>query len=125
RCRHPKRYPLLPSLEATKLLLLQWNLLRFKRAEKRRREGIDANAPPKSSSQGATVAGGPGSENVSSPTEVGSPGSEAKLLRKSVAQLARREQRIQDRESEIKNLEVLLETEADMKRAAEEKSDGL
>nr|GFB23094.1 hypothetical protein [Tanacetum cinerariifolium] len=50
---------------------------------------------------------------------------EAKLLRKSVAQVARREQRIQARESEIKNLEVLLEAEADMKRAAEEKSVGL
>nr|GEX72528.1 hypothetical protein [Tanacetum cinerariifolium] len=47
---------------------------------------------------------------------------EAKLLRKSVAQVARREQRIQARESEIKNLEVLLEAEADMKRAAKEKS---
>nr|GEX95172.1 hypothetical protein [Tanacetum cinerariifolium] len=41
---------------------------------KRGREGIDANAPPKSS-QGVAVAGDPGSENVSSPTEVGSPGS--------------------------------------------------
>nr|GFA17152.1 putative reverse transcriptase, RNA-dependent DNA polymerase, Gag-polypeptide of LTR copia-type [Tanacetum cinerariifolium] len=50
---------------------------------------------------------------------------EAKLLRKSVAQVARREQRIQAREFEIKNLEVLLETEADMKRAAEEKIVGL
>nr|GEY18653.1 transcription factor, MADS-box [Tanacetum cinerariifolium] len=50
---------------------------------------------------------------------------EAKLLRKSVAQMARREQRIQARESEIKSLEALLEIEADMKRAAEEKSAGL
>nr|GEY01565.1 hypothetical protein [Tanacetum cinerariifolium] len=50
---------------------------------------------------------------------------EAKLLQKFVAQVARREQRIQARESEIKNLEVLLEAEADMKRAAEEKSAGL
>nr|GFA48603.1 hypothetical protein [Tanacetum cinerariifolium]GFA48643.1 hypothetical protein [Tanacetum cinerariifolium]GFA48658.1 hypothetical protein [Tanacetum cinerariifolium] len=50
---------------------------------------------------------------------------EAKLLRKSVAQVAHREQRIQARESEIKNLEALLKTEAGMKRAAEEKSDGL
>nr|GFA50302.1 hypothetical protein [Tanacetum cinerariifolium] len=47
---------------------------------------------------------------------------EAKLLRKSVAQVARRDQRIQARESEIKNLEALLEAEAGMKRAAEEKS---
>nr|GFB10623.1 hypothetical protein [Tanacetum cinerariifolium] len=50
---------------------------------------------------------------------------EAKLLRKFVAQVAHREQRIQARESEIKNLEVLLETEADIKRAAEKKSAGL
>nr|GEW48095.1 hypothetical protein [Tanacetum cinerariifolium] len=145
------------------------------------------------SSQGVVVAGDPRSENVSSPVEVGSPGSvywpewgvtngslldtpeacqdlvdhaappgyfselrhmhnedflgqyninlarqvvmgsqlrlrfeqEAKLLRKSVAQVARREQRIQARELEIKNLEALLETEAGIKRAAEEKSAGL
>nr|GFB56285.1 hypothetical protein [Tanacetum cinerariifolium] len=144
------------------------------------------------SSQGVAAAGDPRSENVSSPTVVGSPGSvyrpewgvtngslldtpeacqdlvdhaahpgyffelrhmhnedflgqyninlarqvamgsqlrlrfeqEAKLLRKSVAQVARREQRIQARESKIKNLEVLLEAEADMKRAAEEKGAG-
>nr|GEU62243.1 hypothetical protein [Tanacetum cinerariifolium] len=47
---------------------------------------------------------------------------EAKLLRKSVAQVARRDKRIVARELEIKNLEALLETEADMKRAAEDKS---
>nr|GFB31424.1 transposase (putative), gypsy type [Tanacetum cinerariifolium] len=47
---------------------------------------------------------------------------EAKLLKKSVAQVARRQKRIQDRELEIKNLEVLLETEAEMKRAAEGKN---
>nr|GEZ69004.1 hypothetical protein [Tanacetum cinerariifolium] len=50
---------------------------------------------------------------------------EAKMLRKSVAQVARRDQRIQARESEIKNLEALLETEAGIKRADEEKSAGL
>nr|GFC34529.1 hypothetical protein [Tanacetum cinerariifolium] len=50
---------------------------------------------------------------------------EAKLLKKSVAQVARRDKRIQARELEIKNLEVLLETEAGIKRAAEEKSAGL
>nr|GEV20977.1 transposase (putative), gypsy type [Tanacetum cinerariifolium] len=50
---------------------------------------------------------------------------EAKLLRKSVAQVARRDKRIQARELEIKNLEALLKTEADMKKAAEKKSDGL
>nr|GEW73685.1 hypothetical protein [Tanacetum cinerariifolium] len=37
-------------------------------------------------------------------------------------QVARRDQRIQARESEIKNLEALLETKAGMKRAIEEKS---
>nr|GFC75258.1 hypothetical protein [Tanacetum cinerariifolium] len=107
------------------------------------------------SSQGVAFDGDPESENVSSPTEVGSPGSvyrsewgvtngslldtpeacqdlvdhaappamgsqlrlrfeqEAKLLKKSVAQVARRDKRIQARELEIKNLEVLLETEVD------------
>nr|GFA96085.1 hypothetical protein [Tanacetum cinerariifolium] len=45
---------------------------------------------------------------------------EAKLLKNSIAQVARREKRIQDRE--IKNLEVLLETEAEMKRAADGKN---
>nr|GFB09149.1 hypothetical protein [Tanacetum cinerariifolium] len=50
---------------------------------------------------------------------------EAKLLKKSVAQVARRDKRIQARELEIKNLELLLETEAGIKRAAEDKSDGL
>nr|GEV44047.1 hypothetical protein [Tanacetum cinerariifolium] len=47
---------------------------------------------------------------------------EAKLLRKSVAQVARRDKRIQAREHEIKNLEALLEADADMKKAAEDKS---
>nr|GEZ96366.1 hypothetical protein [Tanacetum cinerariifolium] len=107
----------------------------------------------------------PGSENASSPTEVGSPGSvyrpewgvtngslldtpeacqdlvnhaalpgsngievalrfeqEAKLLKKSVAQVARRDKRIQAWELEIKNLEELLETEAGTKRVAEGKN---
>nr|GEY92582.1 hypothetical protein [Tanacetum cinerariifolium] len=50
---------------------------------------------------------------------------EAKLLKKSVAQVARRDKRIQARELKIKNLEALLETEADMKKAAEDKSAGL
>nr|GEW17578.1 putative transposase (putative), gypsy type [Tanacetum cinerariifolium] len=49
----------------------------------------------------------------------------AKLLKKSVARVARRDKRIQARELEIKNLEALLETEADMKKAAEDKSAGL
>nr|GEU92344.1 transposase (putative), gypsy type [Tanacetum cinerariifolium] len=101
------------------------------------------------SSQGVAAAEDPESQNISSPTEFGSPASiflgsinlarqvamgsqlrlrfeqEAKLLRKSVAQVARRDQRIQARESEIKNLEALLETDVGMKRAAEEKSVGL
>nr|GEZ42993.1 hypothetical protein [Tanacetum cinerariifolium] len=50
---------------------------------------------------------------------------EAKLLRKSVAQVARRDKRIQAQELDIKNLEALLEAEADMKKAAEDKSAGL
>nr|GEZ38913.1 hypothetical protein [Tanacetum cinerariifolium] len=40
-------------------------------------------------------------------------------------QVARRDKRIQARELEIKNLEALLEAEADMKKAAEGKSAGL
>ncbi|GJZ26192.1 zinc finger, CCHC-type, retrotransposon gag domain protein [Tanacetum coccineum] len=47
---------------------------------------------------------------------------EAKLLKKSIAQVARQDQRIHDRENEIKNLEALLEAEADMKKAAEAKN---
>ncbi|GJW79217.1 hypothetical protein Tco_0140899 [Tanacetum coccineum] len=47
---------------------------------------------------------------------------EAKLLKKAVAQVARRDQRIQAREKDIKNLEALLEAEADMKEAAEAKN---
>nr|GEY76490.1 hypothetical protein [Tanacetum cinerariifolium] len=50
---------------------------------------------------------------------------EARLLKKFVAQVARRDKRIQARELEVKNLEALLETEADMKKAAEDKSAGL
>nr|GEW28531.1 hypothetical protein [Tanacetum cinerariifolium] len=155
-----------------------------------------ANAPsrhPADSSQGIAATGDPGSENASSPVEVGSSESvyrpkwgitngslldtpeacqdlvdhvapqgyfsglrhmhneeflrqyninlarqvtigsqlrlrfeqEAKLLRKSVAQVARRDQRIQARELEIKNLEARLETEVEIKKAAEDKSAGL
>nr|GEY67448.1 transposase (putative), gypsy type [Tanacetum cinerariifolium] len=50
---------------------------------------------------------------------------EAKLLRKSVAQVARQDKRIQAREHEIKNLEALLEAEAGMKKAAEDKGTGI
>nr|GEX20766.1 hypothetical protein [Tanacetum cinerariifolium] len=97
------------------------------------------------------VAGDPESENVSSPAEVGSSGSvyqpewgvtnarhvamrsqlrlrfeqEVKLLRKSVAQVARRDKRIQARELKIRNLEASLEAEANAKRAVEDKSTGL
>ncbi|GKB24645.1 hypothetical protein Tco_0864046 [Tanacetum coccineum] len=44
---------------------------------------------------------------------------EVKLLKKFVAQVARRDQRIQATKNEIKNLQALLEAEADMKKAAE------
>nr|GEX36942.1 transposase (putative), gypsy type [Tanacetum cinerariifolium] len=47
---------------------------------------------------------------------------EAKLLKKSVAQVARRDKRIQARENEIKNIETLLEAENYMKKAAEAKN---
>ncbi|GKE41511.1 putative gypsy type transposase, partial [Tanacetum coccineum] len=47
---------------------------------------------------------------------------EAKLLRKSVAQVARRDQRIQAMEGEKKSLETLLEAEADIRRAVEAKN---
>ncbi|GKA12581.1 hypothetical protein Tco_0692127 [Tanacetum coccineum] len=47
---------------------------------------------------------------------------EAKLLRKSVAQVACRDQRIQAMEGEKKNMETLLEAEADMRKAAEAKN---
>nr|GEW97163.1 hypothetical protein [Tanacetum cinerariifolium] len=46
---------------------------------------------------------------------------EAKLLKKSVAQVARQDKRIQARENEIKNLETLLEAETDMKKTTEGK----
>nr|GEX43070.1 hypothetical protein [Tanacetum cinerariifolium] len=47
---------------------------------------------------------------------------ETKLLKKVVAQVARRDQRIHAREKHIKNLEALLEAEADMKDIAEAKN---
>nr|GEX67688.1 hypothetical protein [Tanacetum cinerariifolium] len=50
---------------------------------------------------------------------------EAKVLRKSVAQVAHQDKRIQARELEIKNLEALLEAETDIKKAAEDRSAGL
>nr|GEW16509.1 hypothetical protein [Tanacetum cinerariifolium] len=102
---------------------------------------------PRASSQGTAAAGDPNSENASSPLAVGSLGKrynvnlarqvamgsqlrlrfeqEAKLLRKSVAQAARRDKRIQARELEIKNLEALLEAETNTKKVAKDKSVGL
>ncbi|GJY96953.1 hypothetical protein Tco_0513863 [Tanacetum coccineum] len=96
------------------------------------------------SSKGDAVAGDPESEHTSFTSMAGSPGNiyqpewgvtngcrldtpelrlryeqEVKLLKKSVAQVARRDQRIQATESEIRNLQALLEAEADMKKAAE------
>ncbi|GJQ97169.1 hypothetical protein Tco_0008308 [Tanacetum coccineum] len=47
---------------------------------------------------------------------------EAKLLKKSVAQVARRDQRIATREKHIKDLEAQLEAEINMKKAAEVKN---
>nr|GEV51731.1 embryogenesis-associated protein EMB8-like [Tanacetum cinerariifolium] len=47
---------------------------------------------------------------------------ETKLLKKAVAQVARRDPRIQAREKDIKELEALLEAEADMKDIAEAKN---
>nr|GEW59752.1 transposase (putative), gypsy type [Tanacetum cinerariifolium] len=111
----------------------------------------DRDADVAQSFQGIAAAGDPESENASSPAEVGSPegvyrpewgvtnarqvaiGSqlrlrfeqEAKLLRKFVAQVARQDKRIQARELEIKNLEALLEAEANTKKAAEDRSAGL
>nr|GEU84836.1 hypothetical protein [Tanacetum cinerariifolium] len=50
---------------------------------------------------------------------------EAKLLRKSIAQVARQDKRIQARELEIKNMKALLEAETNTKKAAEDRSAGL
>nr|GEZ70026.1 hypothetical protein [Tanacetum cinerariifolium] len=47
---------------------------------------------------------------------------ETKLLKKSVAQVARQDKRIQVSKNEIKNLETLLEAETDIKKAAEGRS---
>nr|GEW58768.1 hypothetical protein [Tanacetum cinerariifolium] len=90
------------------------------------------------SSKGAAVVGDIESENTSFTSMVRSlprPGGshsaarlrlrfeqEAKLLKKSIAQVARQDQRIQARENEIKNLEALLEAETDMKKTAEAKN---
>ncbi|GJT30818.1 hypothetical protein Tco_0911093 [Tanacetum coccineum] len=47
---------------------------------------------------------------------------ESKLLKKSVAKIGRREQKIKVQEDKIKNLESLIEAESDMKRAVEAKN---
>nr|GEX76633.1 hypothetical protein [Tanacetum cinerariifolium] len=124
-------------------------------SRKRGHEGIDANAPSKSlrrdhadlrpsgSSRGGKSLGAMQlclasnvfvSEgvpaNVSSPDQLAfadAPSSQVVAVAgdPEFENVARRDQRIQARESEIKNLEALLETEAGMKRDAEEKSAGL
>nr|GEV17609.1 ankyrin repeat-containing protein [Tanacetum cinerariifolium] len=97
-------------------------------------EGAHANvSDPDPSSPGVVAVKDPEFENASSPTEVGSPGSVYRPelgvtngnLLDTLRHMARRDKRIEAREFEIKNLEALLETEADMKRAAEDKSAGL
>ncbi|GKA30463.1 hypothetical protein Tco_0716768 [Tanacetum coccineum] len=50
---------------------------------------------------------------------------ESKLLKKSVAKIGRREQKIQVQDDKIRNLESLIEAESDMKRAAEAKNETL
>nr|GEV52521.1 hypothetical protein [Tanacetum cinerariifolium] len=62
------------------------------------------------SSQGTAAAGDPKSKNASFASVVGSP------------EMARRDKRIQAREHEMKNLEALLEAEADMKKTTEEEN---
>nr|GEW17249.1 retrovirus-related Pol polyprotein from transposon TNT 1-94 [Tanacetum cinerariifolium] len=123
--------------QAVEIVAVEPSVVRESR--KRGYEGIDANAPPKSLRRDhADLRPSGAPTDVSDPdplafADAPSPHpadvvqfeQEAKLLQKSVAQVARRDQRIQARESEIKNLEALLETEAGMKRAAEEKSAGL
>nr|GEX38928.1 hypothetical protein [Tanacetum cinerariifolium] len=111
----------------------------IRESRNRGHDGIDANAPPK----GNVATRDLEFENAFFASVVGSPESiyrpewvqrklslasgdgvqlrlrfeqEAKLLKKSVAQVARRDKRIQAREHEIKNLEALLEAEADMKK---------
>ncbi|GJS69192.1 hypothetical protein Tco_0702033 [Tanacetum coccineum] len=50
---------------------------------------------------------------------------ESKLLKKSVAKIGCREQKIQVQDDKIRNLESLIEAESDMKRAAEAKNETL
>nr|GFC23706.1 hypothetical protein [Tanacetum cinerariifolium] len=121
-------------------------------SRKRGPDGVDANAPPKSS-PGIVVAEDPGSKNASSPIEVGSPGSvyrpEWGVTNGSLLDTPEACQDLVDHAAPSgyftelrhmpndeflrqyndprsgvgdKNLEVLLETEAEMKRAAEGKN---
>ncbi|GJT67971.1 hypothetical protein Tco_1019451 [Tanacetum coccineum] len=101
-----------------------------KRFRKRDQSTVEANAPPKvlrkdhasvhpaqDTRGGKSLAAmglGPGGSH--------STAREAKLLKKFVAQVARQNQRTQARENELKNLEALLEAEADMKKAVEAKN---
>nr|GFC59372.1 hypothetical protein [Tanacetum cinerariifolium] len=99
-----------------------------KEHRKRGHDGVDMNAPPKVLRRDHADPRPIGIQRK--PGTAGGDGSqlrlrfeqEAKLLKKSVAQVARRDKRIQARENEIKNLETLLEAEADMKKVAEDKS---
>ncbi|GJX20787.1 hypothetical protein Tco_0223464 [Tanacetum coccineum] len=50
---------------------------------------------------------------------------ESKLLKKSVAKIGRREQKIQVQDDKLRNLESLIEAESNMKRAAEAKNETL
>ncbi|GKC27191.1 hypothetical protein Tco_1034485 [Tanacetum coccineum] len=50
---------------------------------------------------------------------------ESKLLKRSVAKIGRREQKIQVQDDKIRNLESLIEAESDMKRAAKAKNETL
>nr|GFA92629.1 hypothetical protein [Tanacetum cinerariifolium] len=91
------------------------------------------------SSKGAAAAGDLKSKNTSFTSMVGSPEGiyppksqlrlrfeqEAKLLKKSVAQVARQDKRIHARENELKNLETLLEAETDMKKSRKERAQNL
>ncbi|GKA52191.1 hypothetical protein Tco_0745387 [Tanacetum coccineum] len=83
-----------------------------KRRSKRANE--ESNVNSQRSSKGATAAGGP-EPDPTSPIIVIGDGI-------SVAQVARQDQRIQAMEGEKKNLETLLEAEADMRKAAEAKN---
>nr|GEX33373.1 hypothetical protein [Tanacetum cinerariifolium] len=94
----------------------------IKERRKRGNDGIDTNAPPKVLRRDHAE-----SQPTQSTIERKSLlrlrfEQEAKLLKKSVAQVAHRDKRTRARENEIKNLEALLKAEADMKKTAEAKN---